>query len=134
MGEEMQTEDWQDILALLVVVILVDARVYKEEVDTFSKAVVVLNKKISPDIFMTEKMAFDWFVENRERIKTTIAAEDGEARIDGLINRVGTVPKLRDVLRTMFKIARSDSDYHNDERHVIKRASKMWGLPMPRVH
>jgi len=130
----MQTEDWQNILNLLTVVIMADNRVYKEEVDAFTSSVVKLNKKLSPDIFMTPKMAFDWFVDNRDRIQAVIAGEDKHDRVDGLILRLGDLPGRNDILRTMFAIAKSDSDYHNNERHVVKRAAEIWGLPMPRAH
>lgn len=130
----MQTDDWQKIMTLLTVIIMADKRVYKEEVDMFTRSVVKLNKKLSPGIFMTPKMAFDWFVDNRDRVQAAMTSEDKHDRIDGLILSVSHLPGRNDILRTMFAIAKADSDYHSNERHIVKRAAEAWGLPMPRAH
>lgn len=130
----MRTEDWHNILTLFTVIILIDKRIYKEEVDTFVALAIKLNSKISPDIFMTQKMAFDWFVDNRDKVKRITEAPDSERRIDQLITSLSPLPRLDSILKIMFEIARSDNDYHKSEKQVIKLAAKQWGLPLPRAH
>jgi len=125
----MTSEEWHEILTLMTIVVLADKRVYKEEVDTFVKAVKTLNDIISPEIFMTEGMAFDWFKSNRERVGKMLVGKDVERNIKDTITRTKNVPGKPEIVKAMQKIAQADSDYHKSEHGVIRRAAYGWGVP-----
>ena len=124
----MNTETWHKILSLLTVVILADDRVYKEEVDTFVASAMKLNKSISPDMFLTPKMAFDWFVANREHIQKTVNSPGGASHINRLILSLKSLKGKKEVIQAMQAIARADDELHKTEELVISQAAKVWGL------
>jgi len=127
----MTSDEWHDILTLLTIVILADRRVYKEEVDTFVETVKKLNEDISPEIFITEGMAFDWFKSNRERVGKMLVGKNVQKNIAGTIKRTRGVPKKPVILKAMKCIAESDSDFHKNEMSIIRRAADGWGVSLP---
>ena len=124
----MTTDEWHNIMTLLTIVILADKRVYKEEVDTFVHTVKALNQSISPEIFMTEGMAFDWFKSNRMRVSNLLVGPSVEANIKNLIRNTRNVPGKSKIIDAMQRIAQADSDFHKTEQNVIKRAADGWGV------
>lgn len=124
----MTTDEWHNILTLLTVIILADKRVYKEEVDTFVATVKSLNEKISPEIFMTEGMAFDWFKSNRMRVDNMLVGPNVDRNIKQIISNTARVPGKSHILDAMQTIARADSDFHKNEQTIIKRAAAGWGV------
>jgi len=124
----MTSDEWHDILTLLTIVILADKRVYKEEVDTFVSAVTSLNESISPEIFMTKGMAFDWFKSNRTRIDNLMVGPDVERNIREIIRRTRNVPGKPVIIEAMRSIAQADSDFHKTEESVINRTAYGWGV------
>jgi len=124
----MTTDEWHDILTLLTIVILADRKVYKEEVDCFTKQVKRLNETISPEIFMTESMALDWFKSNRDRVKNLLVGPKVDQNIRQIILRTKNVPGKSAIIKTMKSIANADSLYHQSEHDVIRRAAYSWGV------
>jgi len=129
----MTSDEWHDVLTLLTIVILADRRVYKEEVDTFVAAVTSLNAKISPEIFMTDGMAFDWFKSNRDRVRDLLVGKNVERDIKETIIRTKKVPGKTDIIAAMQSIAEADSDFHKAEHNIIKRTAYGWGVPYSEV-
>lgn len=124
----MTSEEWHNVMTLLTLVILADKRVYKEEVDTFVDSVKTLNETISPEIFMTKGMAFDWFKSNRNQVANLLVGPKVEQNIRELISNTKKVPGKSAIIRAMQEIANADSDYHKSEETVIGRCVKGWKL------
>jgi len=111
----VDTRQWTHILTLLGVAVIVDDRVYKEEVDMFVEQAWALKEVITPDMLFSEKMAFDWFVVHRERH----------------ILALGESPFCKDILNAIYAIATVDGEYHPSEADVIGMACKHWNLSVP---
>ena len=124
----MSNDSWRDIMSLLGLVILADNRVYKEEVDTFVKAAIDLNKKVNPGLFLTTDMALKWFMENRDDLAAVLKSPAVKSKIDVIIKRLSRVPNQDAIIRVMEDIARSDQDYHRSEHYIISRAMEMWRM------
>lgn len=124
----LNSESWHKILTLMTVIILIDKRVYKEEVDMFVESVNQLNSQISPDMFITEKMAFDWFVSNRDDVKKSLMDPDHQKNIDRLISSLKHIAGKQHILKALKAIALADSDLHKAEISIIESVSRIWGL------
>ncbi len=124
----MTSDEWHGILSLLTLVILADKRVYKEEVDTFVQTVKHLNDTISPEIFMTDGMAFDWFKSNKERIGNLLVGANVDQNIQRLIRDTRNVPNKSAVIEAMQTIAEADSDFHKNEQTIIDKCMAGWKL------
>jgi len=125
----MTSDEWHDVLTLLTIVILADRRVYKEEVDSFVDTIKSLNAEISPEIFMTDGMAFDWFKSNRDRVSNLLIGPNVDKTIKTIIARTRHIAGKTSVISAMNKIANADSDFHKSEQNIIKRTAYGWGVP-----
>lgn len=127
----MDTRQWTHILTLLSVAVIIDNRIYKEEVDMFVEQAFKLKGVISPDMIFSEKMAFDWFVVHRDDIKAWLADIDSHTVILRHILAIGESPFCKEILDAIYAIANVDGEYHSSEVDVISMACKHWHLPAP---
>lgn len=127
----MDTRQWAHILTLLSVAVIVDNRVYKEEVDMFVERAMALKDIITPDMLFSKKMAFDWFVVHREEIKNWMGDIDPHTVILRHILALGESPYCKDILDAIYAIATVDGEYHPSEVDMIGMACKHWQLPLP---
>lgn len=134
----MNKEYLEDTLTLLASVILIDKKVYPEEVETFASAVNRLSHLIDPNILFTDSMAKDWFMANRTSIDLRLKHDDGRAMIKGLLHKLSSFKDSKEVFFNMIRIAHADKEYHSSEHELIKEASTVWKIPYdpspPRVH
>ena len=72
----MGPTQWNHILTLLAITVVVDGRVYKEEVDTFVARTLSLKEETSPSMLFSKKMVFDWFVVHRDEIVAWLKEQD----------------------------------------------------------
>ena len=110
---------------------IVDNRVYKEEVDMFVEQARSLKEVITPDMLFSDKMAFDWFVVHRDEIKAWMNDTDPHTVILRHILALGESPFCKDILNAIYAIATVDGEYHPSEADVIGMACKHWNLSVP---
>jgi len=126
--EEMKKEYLENVLTLLTVVILIDDKVYPEEVDTFSKAAQRISEQIDPNILFTNSMAADWFKANRANVNLKLKQDGAMTVVNGIIRNLREFAGHKDVFFNMIRIAHSDDEYHKAEHEVIKTASEIWQI------
>lgn len=127
----MDIRQWTHILTLLSVAVVVDNRVYKEEVDMFVDRAMGLKEIITPKMLFSKKMAFDWFVVHRDEIKGWMGDVDPHTVILRHILALGESPFCKEILDAIYAIARVDGEYHDSEVDMIGMACKHWHLPVP---
>lgn len=127
----MNTQQWSHILTLLSAAVVVDTRVYKEEVDMFVKKASALSDIISPDMIFSDKMAFDWFFAHRDEIKGWMENIEPDTNILRHILALGESPFRKNILAAIYDIANVDGEYHASEVDMINIACKHWNLPHP---
>ena len=128
----MEPSQWNHILNLLAVTIIVDGRIYKEEVDTFVDEALSLKEKASPNMLISKKMIFDWFVVHRDDIKKWLQESDPHKRVMQHIHALGKNPHRKTIMSAMYSIAVSDGNYHKTEVDTLSLAAKSWGMPNPK--
>jgi len=127
----MDPSQWNHILTLLAVTVVVDGKVYKEEVDTFVSQALGLKDETSPDMLFSKKMVFDWFVVHRDEIIKWLGEPDSQTRILRHVLALGENPHRSKVMAAMYAIAISDGNYHKSEVDTLSMASKHWNVPHP---
>lgn len=127
----MDPSQWNHVLTLLAVTVVVDGRVYKEEVDTFVDQALSLKEKASPDMLFSKKMVFDWFVVHRDEIIKWLNEPDPHTRILRHILALGENAYRAEIMSAMYAIAIADDNYHKTEVDTLSLASKHWGVPHP---
>jgi len=127
----MGPKQWTHILTLLTVAVIVDKRVYKEEVDMFVERVLTLKDIISPDMIFSKKMAFDWFVVHRDAVKVWMNEPDPHTVILRHILGLRDLESRANVLKAIYAIATVDGEYHMSEIDIVSLAAKHWHIPRP---
>jgi len=124
----MHDSHWNPLLKLLGLIVMMDGKIYQEEVMAFSKATKMLQKTLSPDIFLTDTMIKDWFINHREEIKSIVDSLEYDQKLLEIIGPIRTLSEKKLVLKAMVKIAKSDGSYHTKENMIIKKAAKYWNV------
>lgn len=124
----MHASYWEYLLRLMALIILVDKKVYQEEVEAFIKATMQLRDAISPNMMMTPKMAKDWFIVHRERIEEVVNSLNYDYELIEIIGHLRGLPQKTEVLKAMIAIALSDDFYHDKEKMIIKKTVLYWNI------
>lgn len=127
----MDPSHWTHILTLLAITVIVDGKIYKEEVDTFVAESVRLKESLSPDMIFSEKMVFDWFVVHRDEIAKWLKDPESHTQVLRHILALGENPDREGILDAMYAIAIADAAYHKTESDTLTLAAKHWNLPHP---
>lgn len=127
----MDPSQWTHILTLLAITVIIDKKIYKEEVDTFVAESVALKEELSPDMIFSKKMVFDWFVVHRDEIAKWLEDPESHTQILKHILALGENPNRGKILSSMYAIAISDQKYHRAESDTISMAAKHWNVPHP---
>ena len=130
-GQDVDTRQWTHILTLLSVAVIIDNRVYKEEVDMFVEQAGQLKEVITPEMIFSKKMAFDWFVVHRDEIRVWLTDIDAQKTILRHILALGDSPFCKEILDAIYAIANVDGEYHPAEADVIGMACEHWNLQAP---
>ncbi len=129
----MSVDRWNDIFALLSMVIIADKRVYKEEVDAFVTSVMDIKAasdkaSIDDDTLITADLAFEWFRGNRDDILAQVRAPEYPMSALKKIFALDGFAQRKEVLRAMLLISMADKDYHPSEENLVDIAAAHWGL------
>lgn len=108
--------------------IMVDKKVYQEEVEAFIKAAIQLRDAISPGMIMTPKMAKDWFIVHRERMAEVVDSLNYDYELIEIIGQLRGLPQKVEVLKAMITIALSDGFYHDKEKMIVKKTILYWNI------
>ena len=119
---------WKHILSLLTFCIVIDGRVYKEEVDCFVEQALKLKERLNPDMLFSKKMAFDWFIAHRDEKSAQLKTDKSEVYILESILALSSLKGRAHILEAMNEISHSDGEYHNREVNLIDLAKANWDL------
>ncbi|MEP1229298.1 MAG: hypothetical protein ABJG88_01340 [Litorimonas sp.] len=117
---------WKHILSLLTFSILIDDRVYKEEVDCFVEQALKLKDLLDPEMLFSKKMAFDWFIAHREEKKAQLKSEKFEVYILEAVLALSSLKGRAHILEAMNEISHSDGEYHNREIKLMALTKENW--------
>ena len=118
--------EWKHILRLLCFCILVDNRIYKEEVDCFVDEAIKLCDRLNPDMLFSKKMAFDWFMAHRDEQLAQLKSDKVKLHILDSIVALSKLEGREYLFAAMEKISQSDGEYHENEANLLAMAKQHW--------
>lgn len=124
----MNARYWNDVLHLLGMMILIDGKIYEEEVDAFTDAAISLRDIVDPNLMLTRHMAKDWFAGHRDRIINSIRPSCYESTIARTLKRLDDVDNKKDMIFALLKVAISDGYKHPSEERLLNSACETWGI------
>lgn len=126
----MNSPLWDKIFRLLAIVIVVDRKVFVEEIEAFIASVTALNKTIG-DPSLRQNMIFDWYLQHRDSLMERVEANDVEVEIYALIPALNALPEKNRIIEAMRAISAADGHYHEREIAVVNLAARFWGEACP---
>lgn len=129
-AKAMDQDGWTAVFNLLAITIVVDKRVYKEEVDCFLEQVGILARAIPSETLVTEKLAFDWFFAQQAEVRANLMGPAGEAYVVRALHKLLDCPHHILILKAMKAVCVADSDFHIDEVGLIDLAAATWGVSL----
>lgn len=127
----METARWTDILMLLTIAVVIDRRVYKEEVDVFRRECLALCEILTPDMIFSDKMAFDWFLVHRDKVMTWLMEPHSNQKVISHLKKLSSEPERGRILQAFYAISMADDECHPSEAEFIALAASYWSLPNP---
>ena len=124
----MNSEHWNKVMRLFTYMILVDGRVFEEEVVCFADMVDYLSRRLPIADRVSRAEAKRWFEQNRASLDRALKHRDTETLIWDSIFDVESFPNKQDLLTVMRQIAHVDGYFHNSEREFVRRAKAHWKL------
>ena len=116
---------------LLTIAVVIDRRVYKEEVDAFRREALTLCEILTPDMIFSDKMAFDWFLVHRDRVMKWLIEPQSNLKIIGHLKKLSSKPARGRILQALYAISMADDECHPSEAESIALAAKHWKLLNP---
>jgi len=124
----MDNKELENILRLVSIVILADKKVYPEEVDVMSSQILKLCSEIDRDLFVTKKMAGDWFRMNRATLESALGGPYRNDFIHSALISLKDTSYTGSLYNLILKISNSDGEFHEKERSLAILAQRLWGI------
>ncbi len=124
----MDDKQLENILRLLSIVILADKKVYPEEVDVMSSMIKELCSEIDQNLFITKKMAGDWFRMNRASLESVLQGPYRNDFIHESLLSLKDSPHTQNLHKLILKVSNSDGEFHEKERSLAILAERLWSL------
>ena len=126
----MNARYWNVVLRLLCIMILIDGKVYEEELDAFTEAAISLRDIVDPKLMLTGHMAKDWFSGHREEILNSIRPSCYDSTVTRTLKRLDEVENKNDLIFALLKVAMSDGQKHPSEEKLLNSACETWGIEL----
>lgn len=125
---ELGASRWQHIFRIFMFVILINKRVYHEDMTMFIQMTKRVRSVLSPNLVLTDRMLKDWFILNREEILDFVKLGQEEFQIKRLMSQLNEVEDKTAIVRAMQAIAKSDGNLAGGERRLITMVAQQWKL------
>jgi uncharacterized tellurite resistance protein B-like protein len=124
----MNGKSWNEVLRLLSMMILIDGKVFEEEIEAFKDAAIALRDMVDPSLVLTRHMAGDWFTQHRDEIAIGVSHVFYESTVSKTLERLNDIEDKKGLLVALLKVAMSDGVKHPAEEKLFNSACETWGL------
>lgn len=126
----LSSDQLNSLLKLLSLLILVDGRVYPEEVTVMGSQLSKLCNQVDKNVMFTPEMGQDWFKSNQKRLGLVLGSKDREQAIAISIMSLRGLNKelLQKTVYAMVRIGWADGEYHPEEEKLVQEAIRIWDL------
>lgn len=124
----MLSENIDDLLSLLALMVFADTRVIEDEISAFVRLADKLQIARSMDPKLSEARLAIWFETNREQVQSAFEEDGFEAWLYERLDRLKPLPDKISILAVLCDIASSDGEVHVSEKALIKLTADRWGI------
>lgn len=118
------------ILRLYALLILIDQRVYPEEIDAIGAQLSILSSYLGEDVLFTPEMGRDWFLANHVHLERLVSTKEANIFVSKTLMNLKNIDPiiLRRIIFTLSRIAWADGELHESEQNLAHSAIKLWNL------
>lgn len=124
----VHASQWEYLLRLFGLIVMVDNKVYQEEVEAFIDAAMRLKKTVSPNMILTRHMVLEWFIGHKDRLQNVVNARDYDRELIEVIAQLRGIPNKVEILKAMIDVALADEVYHAKEKMIVKKTILYWKI------
>ncbi len=121
-------DTWNHILTLMAAIVVSDARVVEDEIDSFLKNVKLIADDLDRALEVSEDDLIHWFNAKRNHIAQQTTHQNMNRFIVNNIISLEPFYEKQTLLNCLISIAASDSDMHEKEVDIINIAAAYWEL------
>ena len=118
--------DVDNILSLLAATVVVDQRVYEDEVTAFINGV----KRLSAESLIKANLSYDkirtWFEAHQKEIRKNVTSPFFKEWVAALLDRMPYIENKSSILAVMNDIAKADGRVHISERVLVSFTENYW--------
>ncbi len=126
----MDEKSLEGILTLFAFVVLVDRKVRTVEVECFADSVERISEYFKPEYRMSRDQLTRWFRSRRKAFLEQLENAGSSQPLWDSVFSLEDFPYKEELLFAMLNIAKSDAEYHDLEKQMIRKASTAWDLKL----
>ena len=124
----MLSEELNDLLNLLGLMIFADKRVRKDEINAFVRLADKLQVARDIEPRLSEAKLTIWYENNKAELKDVMERPSFETWFNKCLERLESIPNKLSILSVLCDIASSDGEVHVSEKALIKLVAQRWNI------
>ena len=124
----MFSEEINDLLSILALMIFADKRVLDDEVKAFVRLADKLQVGRDIEPRLSEAKLTVWYETNKDELKEVLGRPNFGDWLYSRLDRLSDLPDKLSILSVLCDIASSDGEVHVSERALIKLTAQRWDI------
>lgn len=129
----MFTDELEDLLTLLAMMIVADKKVLSEEIEVFMGTACSLEKELGLVPSLTTAKLLAWFHVNADKLRSLLSKAEFERELNSLFARLSSIPNKQPILDRMLEISAADDEFHVSEEALMVLAARYWNINLGSV-
>lgn len=129
----MFTDELEDLLTLLAMMIVADKKVLSEEIEVFMGTACSLEKELGLVPSLTTAKLLAWFHVNADKLRSLLSKAEFERELNSLFARLSSIPNKQPILDRMLEISAADDEFHVSEEALMVLAARYWNISLGSV-
>lgn len=116
----------ESVAKILAVSILIDNELRDVEMVEFLNAVGHINRKIRPDVILSDIKIQRWFDNNKAELTSILASDLDNSFKVNLLSQITDTALRRTLLASIFSVSICDYELHHQECEYLRLATDLW--------
>jgi len=124
----MLSEEINDLLSLLALMIFADKRVLKDEINAFVRLADKLQVARDIEPRLSEAKLVLWYESHKEELEAALNSPNFDGWFYDRLDNLKDIPNKLSILSVLCDIASSDGEVHVSEKALIKLTAQRWDI------
>ena len=124
----MLSEETNDLLSVLGLMIVADKRVLEDEISAFVRLADKLQVARDIEPQLSEEKLHGWYEGNKDELIGALKRPDFDTWFYERLDRLNPLPNKLSILSVLCDIASADGEVHVSERALIRLTAQRWDM------